>query len=129
MKKIKPTIKLLCIGAVIISALSAGAVVIAKNAEKKDDMEFSVNISDDSGTILDKIPVGIGVRGDADGDGNVTIKDAALIAKYVAKRTIPQFSKTLNGAMGDANKDGSLNIVDAAYIAKYIASRKNPAKW
>ncbi len=129
MKKFKPTIKLLCLSAVIISALSAGAVVIAKSADKNDDMEFSVNISDDNGVILDKIPIGIGVRGDSDGDGDVTIKDAALIARNVARKNISQFSKTLNGAMGDANKDGSLDIRDAAYIARYIASRKNPEKW
>lgn len=129
MKKIKPTVKLLCISAVIISVLSTGAVVLANNAVKKDDMKFSVNISDDSGVILDKIPIGIGVRGDADGNGEINILDAALIAKYVAKRTIPQFSKTLNGAMADANKDGKLDIVDAAYIARYIASKKNPDKW
>ncbi len=127
-KKFKPTFKLILIGLLILSACSAGAVVIAGNFNKNDDMKFTAQIVDDSQNVLDTIPFGIGLRGDSNGDGKVSISDASLIAKYMAKahfdkNLVNEYKKTLGGAMADANNDGTLSIKDALTIAKYISRR------
>lgn len=135
MKKFKPTLKALCAGAVVITALSAGAAVIAKSAVKNDDMKYSVQIIENSeNSVLEEIPIGIGIRGDADSDNKVSVRDAALIAKYLSKISIdknymPEFKTSLGGAMADANNDGKLSIRDAAAIAKYLASMDPNKSW
>lgn len=126
--KFKPALKFLFIGAFIISVCSAGAVVIAGNFRKNDDMKFTAEIVDDSQNVLDTIPFGVGVKGDSDCDGKLTIRDAALIARYMArayndKNLVIEFKKTLGGAMSDVNLDGDVNIRDAASIARYLAAR------
>lgn len=127
-KKFKPAFKLIFIGALIASVCSAGAVVIAGNYSKNDDMKFTAQIVDDSQNILDTIPFGIGIRGDANGDEKVSINDAALIAKYMArahfdKNLVEEYKKTLGGAMADANIDGNLSIKDSLMIAKLVSRR------
>lgn len=134
MKKFKNTIKALCIGAVVISSLTAGAVVIAKSVVKNDDMKYKVTIEGGEGTIHEELPIGIGIRGDADSDSKVSVRDASLIARYLAKSSInknymPEFKDSLGGAMADANNDGKLSVRDAAAIAKYLASTDPNKSW
>ena len=141
MKKIKMTKKKAFAATGIITctaALCAGMTAIAGSYNNNKDMTYSTKlvVSGDgeiSGT-LDTLPIGIGVRGDADSDNKATIRDAALIAKFLSKSTadrnyMPDFKKSLGGAMADANNDGKLNIRDAALIAKYLASRKTDKTW
>lgn len=56
--------------------------------------------------------------GDADLDGKLTVKDATLIQKHVAK--IKEFSK-LQKAVADVDNDGKITVKDATVIQKYIA--------
>ena len=60
----------------------------------------------------------INVRGDANLDGKVTIKDATVIQRYLAKLT------TLNSKAekaSDADCDGTITIKDVTQIQKYLA--------
>lgn len=125
------------ISAAVIAGLSgAGGSfmslrVSSPTAVNRPDMKYSVNINID-GEIADIVPIGIGIRGDADGDGEATIRDAAYIARYRANASanpdyLPEFEESLNGHMADANADGKLSIRDAALIARFIAAKfSNP---
>ncbi len=126
LKKLKPAINKICIVSVILTFFSLSAAVIAGSAVKNDDMEYSVGIVNADGDILDEMPIGIGIRGDADSDGKVSVRDASQIARYLAnsstnKNYMPGYKDSLGGAMGDANADGKLNVRDAAKIAGYLS--------
>lgn len=58
--------------------------------------------------------VNAAVRGDANGDGKLDVRDAAFIASALAKGNI------INSA-GDYNGDGKINIRDAAAIARDLS--------
>ncbi|MGN1480316.1 dockerin type I domain-containing protein [Porcipelethomonas sp.] len=140
MKKLK-IIKILSSVSVISAAVIAGLSsaggsfmslkVSSPTAINRPDMKYTVNINID-GEIADIVPIGIGIRGDADGDGEATIRDAAYIARYRANASanpdyLPDFEVSLNGHMADANADGKLSIRDAAIIARLIAAKySNP---
>ncbi len=57
-----------------------------------------------------------GKLGDVNGDTQITGKDAALIAQYVAKLTT-----AVNESVADVNGDGQVTGKDAALIAQYVA--------
>lgn len=62
-------------------------------------------------------------RGDADGDGLVTINDATAIQRYIA------MIQPLQGVelyAADANRDSEINITDATEIQMYIAHYQRP---
>lgn len=124
--KIKFIINKICIISVVSMFFMMTSAVIAGSAVKNDDMKYSVGIIDAEGEVLDKIPIGIGIRGDADSDGNVSVRDASQVARYLAnsstnKNYMPGYKDSLGGAMADANADGQLNVRDAAKIALYLA--------
>ena len=50
------------------------------------------------------------------GDTQITGKDAALVAQYVAKLTTE-----INEGIADVNGDGQVTGKDAALIAQYVA--------
>jgi hypothetical protein len=56
--------------------------------------------------------------GDVDGSGEISIKDATLIRKHLAK--IITFDN-LTLAVSDVDVSGKCNITDATKIQKYIA--------
>lgn len=58
------------------------------------------------------------ILGDANFDGVLNIRDAAYIAKMIAKG-----KRYILPDSADYNEDGNINIGDAAEIAKYIARR------
>ncbi|MBE6844228.1 MAG: hypothetical protein E7508_00750 [Ruminococcus sp.] len=127
-KKIKSVVNKLCILVVAAVFCSMSAAVIAGSAVKDDDMKYTVEIVDADKEVLDIIPIGIGVRGDANTDGKVTVSDASHIARYLAnisinKNYMPGFKGSLGEAMGDANADGKLTVSDAAKIARYLAKK------
>lgn len=65
----------------------------------------------------------IGVRGDVNGDGKASIKDAVTIAKACASRKTDSIDE--NGKFfGDVNDDGVISIKDAVRIAKFVAKGK-----
>ena len=63
-----------------------------------------------------EMPVVEIIYGDANGDGSVNARDAALLQQYVAGWDV-----TLDAASGDANGDGSVNARDAALLQQYVA--------
>lgn len=58
------------------------------------------------------------ISGDSDQNGKVTIQDATLIQKYLAKKALLG-GKGLQAA--DFNKDGKVTVKDATAIQKYLA--------
>lgn len=58
------------------------------------------------------------VRGDANEDGEVNMKDILLIRKYMAK-----FSLSIDIQAADYNLDGNVNMKDILAIRKYMASK------
>ena len=125
------------LGAIVLCAAALFFTAYAGEHIKKDDMKYTVNMvaEDDSEIdIIDSIPVGVGLRGDANSDDKVSVRDAALVANFLSKSAVnknymPEFSTSLGGAMADANADGKLNIRDAALIARYLASNSPEKDW
>lgn len=60
------------------------------------------------------------LRGDADGDGTVTIMDATMIQRRLAEIPTPSFDERA----ADVDGDG-LNITDATSIQRYLAEFDN----
>ena len=60
-------------------------------------------------------------RGDADGDGTVTILDATVIQRELADLPVASF----NEKAADVDGDG-LNIIDATNIQRYLADFADP---
>ncbi|MBQ3417242.1 MAG: dockerin type I repeat-containing protein [Ruminococcus sp.] len=60
------------------------------------------------------------LRGDADGDGKVTILDATAIQRSLAALPV----KSFNEKAADVDGDG-LNITDATWIQRYLAEFDN----
>ncbi len=60
-----------------------------------------------------------GMSGDANGDGEVNVRDCAAIAKALAKGTIAELPIS-----ADFNGDGSITVRDAAALAKSLATSK-----
>ena len=72
------------------------------------------------GMILPVSAAGSYVRGDADGDGVVTIRDATTIQRRLAEIPTPSFDERA----ADVDGDG-LNITDATSIQRYLAQFEN----
>ena len=60
------------------------------------------------------------IRGDANGDGHVTIMDATVIQRRLAEIPTPSFDERA----ADVDGDG-LNITDATQIQRYLAEFDN----
>ena len=56
------------------------------------------------------------VYGDANGDGEITILDEALLSQYLA-----EWDVTLDEVAADANGDGEITILDEALLSQYLA--------
>ena len=68
-------------------------------------------------TISFVLPGGV-IRGDADGNGQVTILDATIIQRRLASLHVSSFAEEA----ADATGDGELSILDATAIQRYLAS-------
>ena len=124
------------LGAMVVCAAAVYVTALASEHIRNDDMKYTVNmVAEDSEIgIIDSIPVGVGLRGDDDSDDKVSVRDAALVARYLAnssmnKNYMPEFANSLGGAMADANADEKLSIRDAAIIARYLASNSTDKDW
>ncbi|MBR3971344.1 MAG: starch-binding protein [Ruminococcus sp.] len=60
----------------------------------------------------------IGIRGDADMNGTINVKDATLVQKQVASMVEFDASQT---ACADSDENGTINVKDATMIQKYVA--------
>ena len=70
--------------------------------------------------ILPVSAAGSYLRGDADGDGEVTIMDATVIQRRLAEIPMPSFDERA----ADVDGDG-LNITEATQIQRYLAEFDN----
>lgn len=61
------------------------------------------------------------LRGDVDGDGQVTVTDARIVSDYLVGRQVPAEASVAQ--RGDVNGDGRVTSVDAAIIRSYAAGR------
>ena len=66
---------------------------------------------------IGEIPAGLLLRGDANSDGVVNVRDAAFIAKCLAKGIVSTLPK-----LADFNMDGRTDVRDAASLAKVLAA-------
>ena len=80
-----------------------------------DDNDVDCNSCGAIRELPEKPPVAI-LYGDANGDGSINARDAAMLQQYVAGWDV-----VLNEASADANGDGSVNARDAAMLQQYVA--------
>ncbi|MGN0621995.1 MAG: hypothetical protein ACI4I9_09010 [Porcipelethomonas sp.] len=84
-----------------------------------DDTDKQVGISA-GGEIIDTLPVGICLRGDANSDNATDVFDAIAVARYtVGTLDIKNFEGSIGEFAGNVNEDGSLDVFDAVSIAKF----------
>ncbi len=57
-----------------------------------------------------------GTIGDSNGDGNVDVKDAVLLAQHLAGWNV-----SVNSQKSDCNADGKVDVKDAVLLAQYLA--------
>ena len=62
------------------------------------------------------------LRGDANGDGTVNVRDCAKIANALAFKTVDQLPCR---ECADYNEDGEVTVRDAAQLASFLASKKD----
>ena len=58
----------------------------------------------------------VGILGDADGDGEVSIIDATTIQRYLLNIKVNSFVF----AAADTDQDDELSIIDATFIQRYL---------
>ena len=63
------------------------------------------------------------IRGDSDGDGEITILDATVIQRYLASFAVRNPERV--ELCGDVNGDG-IDIIDATFIQRYLAAFADP---
>ena len=108
-------------GALSIIDFSAGENELINN----ETTPFKVNITSGN-KIAAVIPVGIGVRGDADESGNVALYDAIEISKYLINKPKEGYLDSLGFAMSDTDLNGQVDLYDAINVAKYLIYTGTP---
>ena len=63
------------------------------------------------------------LRGDVNGDGEVTVEDATQIQRYLAEYSVSGVSRILK--CGDTNCDGKVNIRDVSELQRFLAGYDN----
>lgn len=103
---------------------------LIKNAYKKMNIQYFCIWSHDEDKVESCVAIHIipqitylvyndeGIKGDSNGDGEVTANDAA----YIAKKLAEQNKKDLD-YRADFNKSEDVTALDAAEIAKYLAEK------
>ena len=65
----------------------------------------------------------VGIRGDASGDGDVSISDLVLTVRVILGSQLPPVLGTFQFARHDGNGDAAINIVDVVYQVNRILGR------
>lgn len=119
-----------CMAAMAISgnpvlSIRAGEGNIVINDSMNKQMDIKLGDS-----IIDSVPVGICLRGDANSDGTTDVFDAITVAKYTVNTLkIPGFKGSIGEFAGNVNEDNALDVFDAVAIAKFtVCGESNPDK-
>lgn len=92
-----------------------GEVIVQVSTTKDGFVKYTCNTCGATeNVIIPKL-----VYGDADGDGKVTLSDASLILKYIAKWDLSE--TTFRELNADADANGKIVLQDVSLILKYIA--------
>lgn len=136
--KIKKTLKMLaCTVSASVAFLTFGIDAFSlidfsvgeSGLISNDTTPYKVNIIADGQTAA-VVPIGIGVRGDADESGDISLYDAVAIAKYIMGIAQEGFESSLGFAMSDTNLSGSVDLYDAVNVARYlITSGTHEERW
>jgi len=98
-----------------IVALKEGTVVVTVYAD------LWISPSKDEWTECDSITINVlpneNVLGDANGDGEISVKDVALLRRYVSR----SYGDTINEQLADVNKDNAVDVKDVVIIRRYLA--------
>ncbi len=99
---------------------------------KAGEYEIGVTVRECTNIALDDVEVMVVngtltvldfVYGDADGNNKVNLKDAVLLATYLANYDYDTGTSSVELQLGaDANGDGKINLKDAVLVATYIAN-------
>ena len=82
----------------------------ASDAATEEDTDIGVDVED-----LPEVDVSV-IYGDADGDGEVTANDAAVILQSIAGHDV-----TIDSVAAEVDADGEVTANDAATILQFIA--------
>lgn len=107
------TKKLLALLLALVLVLGVLPVVYAAASDPAtgDDTDIDVDVED-----LPDLPDVSVVYGDADGDGEVTANDAAVILQSIAGHDV-----TIDSVAAEVDADGEVTANDAATILQFIA--------
>lgn len=68
------------------------------------------------------LDLGISLKGDVNGDGEITAQDASLIQQYAARKFGAE-AAGFNVVAADVNGDGDVNAQDASLVQQYVAKK------
>lgn len=134
-KKIKKTI--LCTAFSVLAFMTVGIDAFSlidysageSGLVNNESTPYKVNIVAEGKNVA-VVPIGIGLRGDADASNDVSIYDAIKIAKHQIGIAGDDFKGSFGYAMADTNSDGNVDIYDAINIAKYLITKgTHDEKW
>lgn len=91
-------------------------ILIEGTGDRRGFIKKTFTITSDNSSTDNKPIPDTGIKGDANGDGTVNVRDAAIIAKMLADGTAARLPKS-----ADYNGDGKVSVRDAAAIAKQLA--------
>lgn len=108
--------------------------LLAENGDKIEEVEVRnsvVEVVEEAKEFTNHIDVSnengkLGLRGDADNDGTVSLSDAVKIAKYMLNKD--NFN-SVEFRQADVDEDGSVGLKDAVLISKYILCDDTANAW
>lgn len=103
------------INAFSIVDYSAGESGLLNN----NDMKYTVNIVSNGKTAA-AVPIGIGLRGDANSNGIVDFLDLVKASRCLIHQNEEGYENTLGYAMADTDGNGIVDFLDLVRIAKYL---------
>lgn len=94
-----------------------------------DTTPYTVNITSGD-KVAAIIPVGVGLRGDADENNSISLYDAIEISGYLIGIAKDDFEQSAGFYWADTNLSGKVDLYDAVNVAKYLITQgSHDEKW